>query len=612
MKRAPRITIGLLTALAVGGCYQGGSASAGDTDTSGGSDTDGVDSDSNETGDSDDDSGGGTDGDFACDQDAWPDSLSMRRLSRVQYRNTVEALIQRSSGDGAADVLGAVETLIERMPVDIPQAVHGPRGGFRRLDQNVHQEHIDASYDVALAAATRMTQGYLETVAGACAVDGDPGNDEACISDFIDDFGMQALRRPLTDEERTFYRDVYDAGGVTQGTEPEAFADVIVVMMTSPSFLYMVEHAEDELADAPGVYRLGPYELAQRLSYQFWQSPPDDALMAAAASGELLTDEGYEAQVDRILADPRTESAVREFFGEWMWLELLPPVDARLGTPVFDAFLDGYEVTPETTQNMTEEVLDAAAYYLEQGASFDEFFLSDRSFATTPDLAAIYGVPVWEGGEPPTFPQDERASLIARAAFTASGSANTRPIMKGVRIREAILCDELAPPPPNAAGEPPELSPDNTTREVVEELTEQPGSACAACHSVQINPLGYVTESFDALGRYRTEQTLFDGQGNVTGSREVDTTTTPLVDPGDDREASSAAELGAMLLESEKVQACFARNYVQWTFGRAEDESQDGCMLQDTTDALLEGASMQDVLRSIAMRDEFKTRKIEE
>ncbi len=604
----------MLAVLAAGGCYQGGSAGAVDTDggTESGADADGSGSDTDGETDGND-SGPDTDGEFSCDQDAWPDSLSMRRLSRVQYRNTVESLVQWAVGSAAADVLGTVSPVIERVPVDVPQAVHGPRGGFRRLDQNVHQEHIDGSYDVALAAATRLTEGHLEAVAGSCAVDTDTSNDESCITDFIDRWGDRALRRPLTDEERTFYRSVYDAGGVTQGTEPEAFADVIVVLMTAPSFLYLVEHGDEELEDAPGVYQLGGYELAQRLSYQFWQAPPDDALLEAAASGALATDDGWAEQVDRVLADPRTESAVREFVGEWLWLEELPPVDARVGTPVYDAFLDGFEVTPETTDNMMNEVLDAAAYYtLDAGGSFDEFFLSDRSFATTPDLAAIYGVPVWEGGEPPAFPHAERGSLIGRAAFVASGSSNTRPIMKGVRIREAILCDQLAPPPDNAAGNPPELSPDNTTREVVEMLTEQPGTSCAGCHAVQINPLGYVTESFDALGRYRETQVLFDEEGNVVGMREVDTSGTPLLTPGDERQATSAAELGAMILETEKVQACFARNYVRWTFGREEDESTDGCVLQDTTDALLDGAPMQDVLRSIAMRDEFKTRKIEE
>ncbi|MBV1858790.1 MAG: DUF1592 domain-containing protein [Nannocystaceae bacterium] len=607
MVRRTGTTIGLLATMAAGGCYQGAAGGGEDTDSSGGTETGSGDTEG------DGSSGGSAESGeaFGCDDSVWSDSLSMRRLSRVQYRNTVESLVTWAAGAGAPDVLGAVTPMFDRVPEDVPQSVHGPRGGFRRLDQDVHQAHIDASYDVALAAATRLTEDHLESLAGACAVDGDPSNDNACVDDFIRRFGDRALRRPLTDEERDFYRDVYDADGLTQGADPEAFADVVVVMMTAPSFLYLLEHGEGELGDAAGVYRLSPYELAQRLSYQFWQAPPDEVLLAAAASGELSTDEGYEAQVDRVLADPRSESAVREFFDEWLWLEELSPIDARVGTPVFDAFLDGFEVTPETTQNMVDEVLDAAAYYASVGGTFEEFFLSDRSFATTADLAEIYGVPIWEGGDPPMFPQAARGSLLGRAAFVATGSPNTRPIMKGVRVREAMLCDQLQPPPDNAAGNPPDLSPESTTREVVEMLTEQAGTSCAGCHLTQINPLGYVTESFDALGRFRSHQVLFDGEGNVTGMREVDTTSTPLLTPGDDRQASSAADLGAMMLDTERVQACFARNYVRWTFGRAEDDVADSCMLQDTTDALLEGASLQDVLRGIALRDEFKTRKIE-
>ncbi len=596
---------GLTAVLLLGGCYDG---SAGGAETDGGGEgTDGEGTDGEETDGTSADSGDT----FGCAPDMWPESLSMRRLSEVQYRNTVQALLTWAAGP---EVFVAVEPTLARMPIDVRQPVHGAaRGGFRRLDQNVHQEHIDGSYDVAVAAARELTQAHLAAVAGDCAIDGDTGNDEACIDAFIDRFGARALRRPLTDEERTFYREVYDAQGVTEGTEPEAFGDVITVMMTSPSFLYLVEHGDEELEDIGGVYRLGGYELAQRLSYQFWQAPPDDALLAAAADASLLDDEVYEAQVDRLLDDPRSVAAVETFFGEWLWVEDLPAVDARLGTPVYDSFLDRFEVGPETTQNMVDEVLTSASYYaLDTDGTFEDFFLSDRSFATTPDLAAIYGVPMWEGGEPPAFPQAERAGVLTRAAFVASGSSNTRPIMKGVRIREAVLCDELAPPPDNAAGNPPDLSPENTTREVVEMLTEQEGTACAGCHATQINPLGFVTEHFDALGRYRTEQILFDDDGNVTGARPVDSTTTPRIDFTDDRQVSSMPELSEILLESERVQACFARNYVRWTFGREEDAAQDGCMLDDTTTALLEGAPLRDVLRDLALRDEFKTRKIEE
>lgn len=611
MVRGARIA-GLCATLA-SGCYAGvhGNAGVGETDASTAGEAGGeTDADTDGTGDD----GTDNDGPFGCDPEGPFETLSLRRLSKVQYDNTIRDLLQWAAGDAGLQIHADIASVVARMPEDARRATDGEvRGGFRRLDQDVHQEHINAGYDVAVAAARRLTQDHLGTIAGTCATDADTSNDDACIDDFIRRFGERALRRPLADEEVAFYRDVYDAGGVTQGTEPEAFADVIVVMLTSPQFMYLVEHGDTELPDEPGVYRLSGWELAQRLSYHFWQTAPDDELFEAARSGALLDEDGYAEQVERMFADPRTAEALEEFYGEWLWLEDLPPLDARVGTPVYDAFLDGFTPAPETRANMIGEVLDMASWYTHDvGGSFADMFTSNRSFATTPDIAEIYGVPVWDGGEPPEFPNPERVGIVARAALVATGSPNTRPIMKGVFIRKAILCDEIPPPPDNANAMPPELSPDATTREVVEGLTEQAGTVCAGCHAGFINPLGYATENFDALGRFRTEQVLFDEEGNVTGRRPVDTTSVPRVEGDDDRVSNGAADLSQMIVESEKAQACFARHYLRWTFGRPEDLDRDGCMLNSLTSNLVAGAPLQDVLRDLALRDEFKTRHIEE
>jgi len=607
MRRGRWVTGVLVTVLA-SGCYEGSNGDPGaDGDGDGGTAGDG---------DGDGDGGDGSDGDpadhmgpFACDPEQSVESLSMRRLSKAQYRNTVEDIFTWATGQSAMPE--ALAAAVDRIPDDALHSEDGMvRGGFRRLDQAVYQEHIDVGYDVALAAATEMTTQHLVAVAGSCATDGDASNDDGCIDGFIRSFGEHALRRPLTDAEVAFYREVYDADGLTQGTEPEAFADVIVVMLTAPQFVYLVEHGTEEMDDQPGVYRLDAYELAQRLSYQFWQGPPDEELRQAAADGDLLTDEGYEAQVDRLLADPRTDEALREFYGEWLWLEELPPVDARVGTPAYDAFLDGFAVTPETTDNMIGEVLDMTSYYTRNGGTFADLMTSNRSFATTDDVAAIYGVPVWSGGEPPTFNEPERVGLLTRAAMVASGSPNSRPIMKGVRIREALMCEQVPPPPDNAAGEPPELSPDQTNREVIEALTEQPGTQCAGCHATLINPLGYITDHFDGLGRYRTEEVLFAEDGTVTATRPIDAAAEPGV-VSDGGVVDQPGTLADMLLDSERVQSCFARNYVRWTFGRPDDPMTDGCMLNSMTVSLTQDEPLLDVLRRLALRDEFKTRAMD-
>jgi uncharacterized protein DUF1588 len=283
-----------------------------------------------------------------------------------------------------------------------------------------------------------------------------------------------------------------------------------------------------------------------------------------------------------------------------------------LGTPTFDTLRGEFEPGPDTTANMIAEVVGMASWYTFVGAgSFEELFTSDRSFATTADVASIYGMPSWDGvGDPPTFDDDARVGLLTRAALVATGGISTRPIMKGVFIRKGLLCDPVPPPPNNAAANPPEVSAEMTTREVVEELTEMAGSACAGCHSNLINPLCFATENFDPLGRVRTEQVLFDAAGQVVGSKPVDTHSVPAVDGGD-APSGGAADLSQLMLESGKPQACFARNLVRFTWARPEHTELDGCVLEDTTRRLATGEGLAEVLRAMALQPQFRQRSFE-
>jgi hypothetical protein len=239
-------------------------------------------------------------------------------------------------------------------------------------------------------------------------------------------------------------------------------------------------------------------------------------------------------------------------------------------------------------------------------------FRDERSFTQNAELAALYGVPVWDGsGEPPSFPAGERPGLLSRALFLSTGSPSTRPIMKGVFIRKQILCDELPPPPPGANAKPPELRSDMTTREVVEELTETPGTVCAGCHTALINPLGFASEGFDALGRLRSEQRLFDMDGSEVDSKPVDTSTIPNVVLGDDTPSSGIADLSEQIAVSGKSEACIARNFFRFTYARWEEEELDGCALEALRGALDAGGTIPDLLRAAVLSPEFRRRRFE-
>lgn len=547
---------------------------------------------------------------FVCDESIVPESVPLRRLTHVQYVNTISDLIRVALPTEAEAVVAEVEPLFDRVPDD--QRI-GPEhyARFSRLDQAVQQDHVDATYDVASAVGMALTasDARMTEVFGSCATDGDAGNDEDCLAEFIRSFGERALRRAVTEEDVTFY--MQPAGPAP--FEPADYADAVALMLTSPWSLYFVEHGEQGAPEDAERAALGPYELASRLSFHFWQTIPDEQLLEAARSGEILSEDGYRAQVDRVFSDPRTKAALSTYFLEWLENTDLDELDSRVGMPVFDAFRGTFTPGPELRERMLAEVVDSALYYgYDTPGTLADVYQNDKSFAKTDDLASLYGVPVWDGsGEPPTMSDPARTGLLTRAAMLATGSANTRPIMKGVFIRTALLCDEIPAPPANAAANPPDLSGELTTREVVEELTHQ--GSCAGCHQTVINPLGFATESFDALGRYRTEQTFYDEEtGEVTGSKPVDTATVPGVDAGDETPSTGPADLTQLVVDSPKPYACFTRQYFRFTFGRLEDLDDDACALADVKTALDEGQPLAEVLRAVALTDHFRDRSFVE
>jgi hypothetical protein len=557
-----------------------------------------------------------TESTFTCDaQREVPVDQPLLRLTTAQYRNTVRELIARVLPDDAAAVKAvnaSVASLLDRMPEDQRVVTAEDHSGtYRRLDQDIEQPHVDAAFEVARALGAELTRtGVLGKAVGACAVDTDTQNDDACLTDFIQRFGLLALRRPPTAAEVAHYK------AIAAGTGAAAYADVIGALLMAPQFVFRMESGAAPISGQPETFALTAYELASRLSYQFWDTMPDAALFEAARSGALETPAGLGAQVDRMLADPRARPVLRGFFQDWLKLDALPQLEDRNQEPIFKAFAGPNLPTPALRGQMIDEVLTLSEQVaLDREAregSLARLLLDERVFVRGPELAAIYGVRPWDGkAVPALFPAGERVGLLSRAAFHAFGSANTRPVMKGVFVRQAILCDELPPPPDDAAaaGEP-ELSTTLSTREVVEAITEAPGSACAACHSTMLNGIGFATEDIDALGRLRREQTLFDEAGKVLGRAPVDTRARPQIVFGDTSEVSGAAALARKIVDSGKAEACAARQYFRFTFARWERLPADGCVLEALRRKAVGAQPLAGMLREVALLPAFGRRFI--
>lgn len=570
------------------GCYSG---SAGGGDEAASEDDTGTDPTAGtDTADT------GSDTEAAACEDQGTSVSALRRLSERQYRNTLRDIFAPAGID--VEVEAAME--LDRIPFDEGD------GSFAILDTRLSDLHARAYYRIAdrLGDVTAYDDDHLAAVAGACALEIDPG--AACVDGFLDDFAMRAYRRPLTDEERSVLHTIADESP----DGPEMFRSLVFMVLMSPQFLY---HAEVDGEGDDVVYDLDGYGLASRLSYHFWQSMPDAELFAAAADGSLLTDDGYRAQLDRVFDDPRTQLTVDRFYDEWLqmgWLTQFPD------TPAFAAFAEGTSIGDQAADHLVAAQAEVHAlvrhFTFDEDGTLEDLLMTDLSFTQSPHLAALYGVEPWDGvSAMPTMPPGERAGLLTRVAFLLTGNHETHPVHRGAVVRQKILCDDLPQPdptmlPPGALDKPP-VTEDQTTRERYEVKTAD--AVCAGCHQA-INPVGFVLERYDALGRFRNEEIVIDEvSGEVIATLPIDSAAAPMLGESD-ATISSGPELSEQVLTSGRAEACFAKQYFRSTFGR-EEATEDTCTVEQIETTLVEGGSLREALRAIALEPVFRTRRVD-
>jgi hypothetical protein len=540
-----------------------------------------------------------------CKSTADPGPTPIFKLSTLQYRNTVKDLLAAS---GVAMVADEVKAVLASIPEDSTVT-------FRGMDNRVFADHVQGEFNVASAVADAITgrPERLAAVAGPCAM-AQPLVPR-CLDDFLATFGRRALRRPLTADELASYRALND------GSRPpaELFRSVIVLLLTSPRFLNHLEVDGTAVGGREDLLTLSPYETANRLSYTFWQTMPDEALFAAAAAtgpDGLGSDAGFTKQLDRVFADPRTRQTVWQFWNEWLRLEAFTGfVTTRPGWKALAAGESVGMAGHDDYADMVQELRDLTDLYTwNRKGTLADLLTSDLSVTRAPALAKLYKVAPWSGaGDYPRLP-DGRVGLLQRAAMLVSSLETTNPFHRGALIRRMLLCDDLPQPdptslPPGSLDPPPPAA--ETTRDRYARKTTS--SLCQGCHS-RFNDIGFVLESYDALGRARTtEKVLDEKNGMLLAELPIDSTAVARIDQNDDRPVHGPGELNQRILDSKKVQACLATNYFRYAFRReqAGGTTIDACLLQDLTAALNQpGLGLDDVFKRIAQAPGFRRRKV--
>lgn len=521
---------------------------------------------------------------FRCDEGTEPVPATLKRLTRGQYLRALEQLAAEAVGPGAARTL-VTELPLERLPPDVLSEDQD----HPTMVQAVGQSHVDGWHAIAL----RLGEAVSPDLAARC-------DDPDCIETEIRQLAETAFRRPPLPVETAFLAD--EVFGAAPDTEA-GWSSVVSVLAESPDFLYRLEQGRDGTT-APGGRLLTGYELASRLAFHFWQAPPDAELLQAAASGELSTDSGYQAQVDRLFDDPRTRQAMHGFFEAWLELEAVPDMDANLDRDDFVAYAGDDLPGPNLTRELVADALAFVDHVTwDEGGSLSDLFTDPTAVPPSTAVARLYGLDA-APKEPVELEPTERAGILTRPALLAYNQAATRPIMRGARVRVRLLCEDLELPDNMDDIQIPEGTATQTTRDKVVELTEVPGSTCENCHRL-LNPFGFALESFDALGRFRSTERFFDSDGQLVSEIPVHTASQTLLD-GSVADFTDAVGMSRALSESRQMQACFARHYFRYAFGRKEDVVRDACVLESLRSRIAEGKPLAEVLKQVALEPEFR------
>jgi hypothetical protein len=305
----------------------------------------------------------------------------------------------------------------------------------------------------------------------------------------------KAFRRPVTDADVAPLLPFFTSGRQA-GTFESGIESAITAMLSSAKFLYRMEPPPANAK--PGtIYRLSDLELASRLSFFLWSSIPDEDLLTLAAQNKLSDPKTLEAQVRRMLADPRSKTLTTNFAFQWLRvrdtasLEPDPYTYPAFDRPLRDAIRREMELFLDSVfredRNVTE--LLSANYT----------FLNER-------LAQHYGVPNVRGDQfrRVTLTDPNRFGLLGKASvlMVTAYPNRTSPVLRGSYILENLLGTPPAPPPPNveAFKENKEGEKPLTIRQIMEQHRANP--TCNACHGV-MDPFGFALENFDTIGSYR-------------------------------------------------------------------------------------------------------------
>jgi hypothetical protein len=413
---------------------------------------------------------------------------------------------------------------------------------------------------------------------------------EACANKILSNLAHRAYRRPVRAGDMTQLLALYTAGAQNGGFEAGVRL-ALQKILVSPDFLFRAE------VDPPGaargsVYKISDIELASRLSFFLWSSIPDDQLLAVAEGGRLSDPVVLQAQVKRMLADPRSQALVENFSGQWLFLRNIARISPDTTTyPYFDenlrqALAKETELLIESQVREDHDVADLL--------STDYTFLNQR-------LAEHYGIKGVYGNEFRRVKLEDpnRYGLLGQASILAVTSYpnRTAPTIRGKWVLEQLLGTPPPPPPPNV----PSLKDDTTTQKLtMRQRMEQhrANPTCAVCHRM-MDPLGFALENFDGLGGWRNS--VAPGSGPIDSSGALP----------DGTKFNGPAGLREVLMRKRDLFVeTFTERLLTYALGRGLEEYDNAALRKITRDAAADNHKWSAIILGIVKSTPFQMRRV--
>lgn len=352
-------------------------------------------------------------------------------------------------------------------------------------------------------------------------------SERACAESILRRLATQAFRRPVSDNDLAPYMGLFSDRAEVDGFEVGVRTGLQGIL-ASPDFVFRLELGPPNGVEPGETYRIRDIDLASRMSFFLWSTPPDEELIRLAEEGQLSDDGVLEVQLRRMLADPKAESLSTRFAAQWLRLEDLETVK-----PDRLMFPDYHEQLKEALRRETE--LFFHSIVVEDRSVFD-LYTADYTFLNE-RLAKHYGVMgvTGETFRRVSYPDGTRRGLLGHGSILTltSHAGRTSPVLRGKWVMEVLMGTPPPPPPPGVPTlEETEGAVDGrrlTTAERMALHRESP--SCNSCHRF-MDPIGLALDNFDVTGQWRIRE-----NSNLVDAATEFYDGTPMASPSELRDA---------------------------------------------------------------------------